>query len=687
MSTRLDTAMKFFEVDWKSILTLCRLWENLPEDSQLSYFFGISPMETPISPYNVLDPDLLVEQGFLTFSSTKNTLEFSKTSRQFHEFLSGLINSEIQLEDGDSLNHLIEYMNLFYSDHELKALTDNYEPTRKSYEEIAEKIGNAYWIKQFLDADSLQIWEPGHDFRERLPLIDMPVDNEYFNIAQKIIKALVNGPIVFKLAAITKIAETNDLDLISRAISLLVKNILVFFSLSENDYAPFIGLHPTIHNFIQPRVIKPARSDSPTTNCPPFLIDDMTILLIEASANPIPIRQSDNKPYAKSIKEITSRFYRLPKECNCLHTYTDEERLRMAMFSLKNHGLTNNQRKETDKKNYLCADRKGKMWLQLSERERLETMLLIQRDYYEELDNLNRSRFPLNSKCLSRIEIVRKEYDVTYREPNLAGSLYYAIKSLAKKNHTVTLLSFLQSQIFMENPLFTLLHCGVPFQKPSDWFLQPVIDKHEMIDFWSHSLKRFLINIIIPYGILNIGKNDDTNKHSVSLSKAGLFFTGNLKKLPTEKKSANTILIQPNFEIVFMAQNPRAEVKLGRFCERLDSGVGTLFRISRKSILKAASNGLDSKSVLNDMAEVSHKPVPPNVAEQVKNWMSQCRQVSISTKVLFTCPDRETALHVKSSGGDKVEQISDTVIAVSDRQLAKTLEKKLEKKGIFRKRG
>ena len=87
------------------------------------------------------------------------------------------------------------------------------------------------------------------------------------------------------------------------------------------------------------------------------------------------------------------------------------------------------------------------------------------------------------------------------------------------------------------------------------------------------------------------------------------------------------------------------------------------------------------------MAELSHKPVPPNVTEQVKNWISQCRIVSISTKILFTCPDRETALQIKSSGGEKVEQISDTVVAVSDRKYAKVLEKKLEKKGIFKKRG
>jgi len=145
-------------------------------------------------------------------------------------------------------------------------------------------------------------------------------------------------------------------------------------------------------------------------------------------------------------------------------------------------------------------------------------------------------------------------------------------------------------------------------------------------------------------------------------------------------------MIQPNFDIVFMAPNPGAEVKLGQFCERLGSGIGTLFKISRTSILKGASIDLDAEYTLGALAKVSNKPVPQNVKEQIKNWSAQCRKVSISTRILFTCPDKETALQIKSSGGNKVEQISDTVIAVSDRKFVRVLEKKLEKKGIFKER-
>ena len=651
------------------------------------YLFAVSPAGSLDFENVITDSDPLIEQGFLTFSPTGESPEFSKDSKQFHAFLNSLMNSDIYDDNGDSINHLIEYLDFFYSDRELVTLTANYRGTRRNYEEIATKIGSAYWLKQFLDADNLQVWGSGHDLSKQLPLINMPIEDEHFFIAQKIVRTLIDGPAVLQLATITEAVGTENTELISRAMHLLLKHVLVFLSFSEFIHVPVIGIHPSIHRFINPETIKLVKSETQVTSCPPFLIDDMTIMLTEALLDPIPLRQSDNKPYAKSIKEISSRFYQLPPECNRLYTYTDEERVRLAMLTLNNHDLVSIHGKKRDKRNYLYAEKEGRDWLKLSERERLEEMLFTLQNYHKRFYNLNRGNFPTGSECLSKIEIIREEYDVLYTQPNLAGSLYGAFQILADARHTVTESSFFERQILTENPLFTLLHCGVPYMNTTDWQFHNIVDKEEMINFWLRSLHRFMVSKATPYGMLNVSPIHGKDDYAISLSDAGLFFTGNLKKLPVAKESNHSILVQPNFEIVFMTQNPRAEVKLGQFCERLSSGIGTLFKITRSSVLKAASRDLSAAYVLDTMEELSHKPVPPNVTEQVKNWISQCRIVSISTKILFTCPDRETALQIKSSGGEKVEQISDTVIAVSDKKFAKALEKKLEKKGIFKKRG
>ena len=207
-----------------------------------------------------------------------------------------------------------------------------------------------------------------------------------------------------------------------------------------------------------------------------------------------------------------------------------------------------------------------------------------------------------------------------------------------------------------------------------------------MVDAWYRELSSFIINWVIPFGLINLGKMQDANSYAISVNTIGKYFLGEIETLPKiEAPSESSILVQPNFEIVFMGPDPAAEVQIGQFSDRLSSGVGTLFKISHSSILKSTSIGFDAEYVLKTLKNLSEKPVPSNVKEQIKNWSAQCRMVSIKKRVLFTCPDKETALKIKASGKDKVEQISDTVIAVADSKFAKTLAKKLEAKGIFKK--
>jgi len=704
--------MRLFELDWNSLLKYCESWEELPEESKLHFLFTISPppdLTHESKQYGVqgglfedqtLDPPLdsihksnnyetkpLIDLGFLRHSFTNKKIEFPETSKLFHSFLKDLLLCDMFDNIEDTTNNLIEYLSFFYTESELMALTSNFLATRRGYEEIGAAVTSAYRLKQFLEASNSEDLTVEYSSRNQLPLLNVSTKDKHFKIAKNILRGLIEGSTATPLSEITEIAGTNNTKLIGKAISLLLENILVFVSFSEYVNSPVIGIHPLVHHFINPGEMPLVKSRAQVKQCPAFLVDDMTILLTEASLAPIPLRQSDHKPYAKSIKAITSKFYQLPEECNHLFRYTDEERLRMAMLALDRNELVSIQTRKKEKTICLYAEEEGRYWLKLSDRDRLEEILTMEQEYHKRFYDLNRSNFPLDSTCFKNIEHIRDEFSNPYNTPNLTGSLYGALKMLADVNQPVTETSFFERQVFLENPLFTLLQCGLPYMNQEDWHFQNIIEKQQMINFWLRSFQKFIIWKAIPLGLLKIGLIPEERDYAISLSDEGLFFTENLKRLPAIKQSDSSILIQPNFDIVFMSQNPRAEVKLGQFCERLNSGIGTLFKITRTSIQKGASIGLTVEYVLGVMTELSNKTVPPNVTEQVKNWISQCKKIAISTKVLFTCPDIETALQIKSSGKDKVEQITDTIIAVSDKKYAKSLEKKLKKMGIFRERG
>ncbi|MBI3986514.1 MAG: hypothetical protein HY343_06320, partial [Lentisphaerae bacterium] len=94
--------------------------------------------------------------------------------------------------------------------------------------------------------------------------------------------------------------------------------------------------------------------------------------------------------------------------------------------------------------------------------------------------------------------------------------------------------------------------------------------------------------------------------------------------------------------------------------------------------------GLDAAAVLARLGELSRKPIPDNVARQIRDWAAQCRKVEVSTAVLFHCADRETALRVLAAGGKKLALISDTVVALSEPKALKDIQKKLRQNGITR---
>jgi hypothetical protein len=91
---------------------------------------------------------------------------------------------------------------------------------------------------------------------------------------------------------------------------------------------------------------------------------------------------------------------------------------------------------------------------------------------------------------------------------------------------------------------------------------------------------------------------------------------------PDRAPAEGPLVVQPNFEIVFLAPAPGVEAELGRFCDRVGRGVGVLFRISRQSLQKAGAAGIDAGQVIALLARKSRSPLPSNVVHEIRGWMN-----------------------------------------------------------------
>jgi hypothetical protein len=148
-----------------------------------------------------------------------------------------------------------------------------------------------------------------------------------------------------------------------------------------------------------------------------------------------------------------------------------------------------------------------------------------------------------------------------------------------------------------------------------------------------------------------------------------------------------SVIVQPNFDVVFLAPSPMAEAELARIAERAAKGTGAVFKITKKSIVAAAAAGLTAEGVRATLQRISSKPIPTNVAREIQGWFDQCRRISVTPSLIIRCPDETTAARVLATAGDQAEAISPTVLGLAERTMPKELIRKLRGMGIFVDRG
>jgi hypothetical protein len=241
---------------------------------------------------------------------------------------------------------------------------------------------------------------------------------------------------------------------------------------------------------------------------------------------------------------------------------------------------------------------------------------------------------------------------------------------------------FLHYELHEWNPLLNLsdyeLHrlTGAYHRTEGRWL------ESDREDLYGAILVHFLCNRLMPLGGITVGM-DREDDLVFSLEDPGRYLLGLVDDFDYGMEEREEVLVQPNFEITFLAPSPRAESCLGRFAERVGGRMGVMFRITRDSITGAADDGLDAEEVLGTLREVSARPVPDNVEREIRGWFGRCCRLRAEKALLLRCPDKETAARVVSAGGKHVTVLTDTVIELPGGRKGKDALRRLRKDGIF----
>ncbi len=412
--------------------------------------------------------------------------------------------------------------------------------------------------------------------------------------------------------------------------------------------------------------------------CRPFLIDDLATLLMEAIPEPPRLKVHGRELYARNARAIGNALPALPAtivpEFPLLHVDRRLSRAAQFAFSLRLAASQGDSR--TGLK--LVVTDAGRQWLMRSARERLKRILDVLRDdamLHGRADgHVYDPRYAEDPEALP-LDFVPYLYEIGWFAVDPVRGVIDAFRAVGRES-TVDLLAFVHFHSEQRNPLLddrTVMYAA-----------GEVAER-----VWGSTLLAFLYERLVPLGGAALGLLADGNA-GFAMTEVGRYLLGEVDDfeldLPEETGEA---VIQPNFEIVFLAPSPVDQVRARTFATPTAAlqgpqSVGTLFVIERASVQRAVMAGQDAEQVVAAADDLSRQPLPANVSRQIRDWAADVRWVDVRPALVVHCDDPETATRVQAAVGKQGRRLSETVVELVDgTNLTPAVRRKLISRGVF----
>jgi hypothetical protein len=234
------------------------------------------------------------------------------------------------------------------------------------------------------------------------------------------------------------------------------------------------------------------------------------------------------------------------------------------------------------------------------------------------------------------------------------------------------------------------LHRGLPpDQVAVFWHYRqiPPVDE-QRAEAGRHLIEGFVSKRLIPFGCVRAAIDEEGRICIARHPRYDAYFgrTVDRADLAPAAATAAQVVVQPDFSVIVIGLDPAPAAALAPFCERATRGGGQgalVLKITRESVVKAVSQGLEPAEILARLTRHASKEVPANVLREVQEWASWVRRVVTATVTVVRCPDRDTADRVLAALKNQAERVNDTLVAIDLKKLTATEKNKLRNHGII----
>lgn len=663
--------MNIYDFGWEKFLKYIPAWNGLPVPARRIFIERIEQQAVHCAG-GMAEARALADAGFIRFCQDGGSVRLSTSLLLFRRAVRAMARHPVFMPKSD-LRALSGYLRENFAHIECARLAG----TIYSYGDVAMALARQTcrreWLDRFLSRGSVRDWENKFPELTRKPLFH---SREIFEQAKQILRLLMEGENPAIYAALASALAGGDALKLAGAIRALVQFGMLFPGLAERDYIPVIGIWPEIHRRIH-RVKPPPPSSVRTKGegfVSAFLMEDMTAVLVAGAAVPLRLRGNDRAIFSTAKKKLAEQLVSIPEGCLRHISYSPESRIEVGSRTLLMLNFAEIRRDKAG--NFILAPTAaGHKWLALSARLRLGAILdRLLEDYARQFDP--------SDFAPARVMSFLHNSQVMWCGGKAIDARPAVIKAFAGLPQD----GFVGFNRFMEhakpegNPWIEHQRRGGQVTQGNFTWATRYTDE-ELEDLWGKLLKNFFIQRLFPLGGCAVGFTE-AGELCLALTDAGRYLLDQTKTFEYGTETKTEVIVQPNFEVVFLLPSPIVEAAMLRFAERIGRGVGLMFRITREAIHAAFAAGMSADQVLECLRAVSKKSLPGNVEKQITNWFAQCRRIVFSTSVLFRCPDKKTALRVQAVAGGRLGAISDTILELADPEKLPGIIKKLRQNGI-----
>ena len=581
--------MKHFPSSWDGFLGALALWGGLSIAARRAFLDGLRPglaVDAAARDPSILE---LRDAGFLSPAASLGALRIDPGLAGFHQLMKAMEKHPVFARPvGPDQAVLCAYLAEHYSARERSALHESIALLPNDLPRVARLVSSVEWLENFLAREGTQPAHPMLRFfmeqRERVAVRDL---EEY-------------------LPSLSR-------EQLSLALSLAVRRAVLFLGLRRDDLEPLAGIWPSaarrLHRLAV--VLAPEPVEAARSFCHPYLVEDMTTVLLAARTEPIRVRREDERPFSKFVHETGDRLLSFPGWLEDFTGMSTDARVDLALRGLRVAGLL-----------VPAASPRGTLTLRARAGSAEWTGAPLGDRLRSFVDALSRGGGGPDG-----IFDLLDEGSGPGEEEQPAGMLRTVLQAFS----SVPTASFIRFSDFAEYQAAIGGPSGigaresgaaraVAGERSTDSL--PVVSTDEALEeLWKFVLHRVLGRGILALGGAEAGMTGD-GRACFRLTETGRRLLARSPVRVEETRPVTDIVVQPTFEIVFLSPSPVAEAALGRFCERRGREVGLLFRMTKQSIQRAAASGLGEEEIVGALARFSRSPVPPNVAHEVSAWLA-----------------------------------------------------------------